>query len=106
MTKPVRRIVRRIARIGRRSARRLSTRRLARGQPEHKAERDRDEAEQRRQNFGMVSRAFIRMVNAEGEKEVARYDLSPQGAHTAQVMAKLYRHNGEWKMHAIGENAR
>ena len=35
---------------------------------------------------------------------MARYDLSVQGAHTAQVMAKLYRHNGEWKMHAIGEN--
>jgi len=27
-----------------------------------------------------------------------------QGTHTAQIMAKLYRHNGEWKMHAIGEN--
>jgi tellurium resistance protein TerZ len=32
--------------------------------------------------------------------------LRPVGAgpHTAQIMAKLYRHNGEWKMHAIGEN--
>ena len=37
-------------------------------------------------------------------KEIARYDLSVQGSHTAQIMAKLYRHNGEWKMHAIGEN--
>jgi tellurium resistance protein TerZ len=44
-------------------------------------------------------------MDASGNKEVARYDLSVQGAHTAQVMAKLYRHSGEWKMHAIGENA-
>ena len=37
--------------------------------------------------------------------KTARFDLSVQGSHTAQIMAKLYRHNGEWKMHAIGENA-
>ncbi|MDD1641427.1 MAG: TerD family protein [Methylococcaceae bacterium] len=35
---------------------------------------------------------------------VKRYTLSAQGSHTAQIMAKLYRHGGEWKMHAIGEN--
>ncbi|HEX8405361.1 MAG TPA: TerD family protein, partial [Duganella sp.] len=37
-------------------------------------------------------------------KEVARFNLSVQGPHSAQIMAKVYRHNGEWKMHAIGEN--
>ena len=57
------------------------------------------------QNFSQVQNAYCRLVDASGNKEVARYDLSVQGAHTAQVMAKLYRHNGEWKMHAIGENA-
>ena len=56
------------------------------------------------QNFSQVQNAYCRIVNAANDKEVARYDLSVQGAHTAQVMAKLYRHNGEWKMHAIGEN--
>ena len=35
---------------------------------------------------------------------MARFNLSVQGSHTSQIMAKLYRHNGEWKMHAIGEN--
>jgi tellurium resistance protein TerZ len=57
------------------------------------------------QNFSQVQNAYCRLLDASGNKEVARYDLSVQGAHTAQVMAKLYRHNGEWKMHAIGENA-
>ncbi|MFL6710990.1 MAG: TerD family protein [Massilia sp.] len=56
------------------------------------------------QNFSQVENAYCRIVNAADQKEVARYDLSVQGAHTAQIMAKLYRHNGEWKMHAIGEN--
>jgi tellurium resistance protein TerZ len=57
------------------------------------------------QNFSQVENAFCRIINAANQQEVARYDLSVQGSHTAQIMAKLYRHNGEWKMHAIGENA-
>ncbi|SHH26135.1 TerD family protein [Massilia sp. CF038] len=56
------------------------------------------------QSFAQVQNAFCRIVNTSNNKEVAKYDLSVQGAHTAQIMAKLYRHNGEWKMHAIGEN--
>ncbi len=56
------------------------------------------------QSFAQVQNAYCRLVNAANQKEVARYDLSVQGPHTAQIMAKLYRHNGEWKMHAIGEN--
>jgi len=56
------------------------------------------------QNFSQVENAYCRIVNGANNQEVARFDLSVQGAHTAQVMAKLYRHNGEWKMHAIGEN--
>ncbi|HEX8477309.1 MAG TPA: TerD family protein [Telluria sp.] len=55
-------------------------------------------------DFSQVRNAYCRIVNPAGQQEVARYDLSVQGAHTAQIMAKVYRHNGEWKMHAIGEN--
>ncbi len=55
------------------------------------------------QNFAQVQNAFCRIVNAHDQIEVARYDLSVQGSHSAQVMAKLYRHGGGWKMHAIGE---
>lgn len=56
------------------------------------------------QSFAQIQNAFCRIINAADSKEVARYDLSVQGTHTAQIMAKLYRHNNEWKMHAIGEN--
>ncbi len=56
------------------------------------------------QDFSQVENAYCRLVDGQSGKEIARYDLSAQGKHTAQVMAKLYRHNGEWKMHAIGEN--
>jgi tellurium resistance protein TerZ len=56
------------------------------------------------QNFSQVENAYCRLLNAANGQEVARFNLSVQGPHSAQIMAKLYRHNGEWKMHAIGEN--
>ncbi|CAN7559121.1 TerD family protein [Massilia sp. LjRoot122] len=56
------------------------------------------------QNFSTVENAYCRLINAGNNQEVARFNLSVQGSHTAQIMAKLYRHNNEWKMHAIGEN--
>ena len=56
------------------------------------------------QNFSTVENAFCRIFDTNSGKEIARYALSVQGSHTAPIMAKLYRHNGEWKMHAIGEN--
>lgn len=56
------------------------------------------------QDFSQVENAFCRIVNGANGQEIARYELSVQGNHSAQIMAKLYRHNDEWKMHAIGEN--
>lgn len=56
------------------------------------------------QTFDKVANAYCRIVDASKNAELARYDLSVQGGHTAQIMAKVYRHNDEWKMHAIGEN--
>lgn len=58
----------------------------------------------RGQTFDKVANAFCRIINAANNQEIARYSLSAQGTHTAQIMAKLYRHNGEWKMAALGEN--
>lgn len=57
------------------------------------------------QNFQQVANAYCRIVNLSNNGEVARFNLSSQGSHNAMIMAKLYRHNGEWKMHAIGEIA-
>jgi tellurium resistance protein TerZ len=55
------------------------------------------------QDFSKVENAFCRIVNGANDSEIARYDLGAQGGHNAMIMAKVYRHNGEWKMHAIGE---
>lgn len=55
--------------------------------------------------FEQIENAFCRVFDASTRKEIAKYNLSCGGNHTAMVMAKLYRHNGEWKMHAIGEHA-
>ena len=56
------------------------------------------------QNFSQIDNATCRILDGRTQQEVARYNLSCQGSHTAQIMVKLYRHNAEWKMHAIGEN--
>jgi tellurium resistance protein TerD len=62
------------------------------------------EAEQRRQNFGMVGKAYIRCLNAANGAELARYDLSEDGStETAMIFGELYRHGGDWKFRAIGQ---
>jgi len=62
------------------------------------------DAEKRRQNFGQVKNAFIRIVNDETSKEVARYDLSEDySTETALIFGELYRHGGDWKFRAVGQ---
>ncbi|MDJ0572580.1 MAG: TerD family protein [Pleurocapsa sp. MO_192.B19] len=61
------------------------------------------EAEERKQNFGQVQNAFVRVVNAENQNEVVRYDLSEDySIETALIMAELYRKDGEWRVNAVG----
>ena len=55
------------------------------------------------QNFSQVENATCRILNASNNQEVARFNLSTLGNHNAQIMAKIYRHGEDWKMHAIGE---
>lgn len=62
------------------------------------------EAAARNQNFGMVTNAFIRVVDKKTSKEIARYDLSEDAStNTAMIFGELYRHNNEWKFKAIGQ---
>uniref|UniRef100_Q0I300 Stress response protein n=1 Tax=Histophilus somni (strain 129Pt) TaxID=205914 RepID=Q0I300_HISS1 len=62
------------------------------------------DAEARRQNFGQVSDAFIRLVNHERDEEVVRFDLSEDySTETAMVFGEVYRYNSEWKFRAIGQ---
>ena len=62
------------------------------------------DAESRNQNFGQVSNAFMRVVNADNNNEIARYDLSEDASvETAMIFGELYRHNGDWKFKAVGQ---
>ncbi|EGV28154.1 stress protein [Thiorhodococcus drewsii AZ1] len=62
------------------------------------------EAESRRQNFGMVRNAFMRVLNAESDSELARFDLSEDySIETAMVFGEIYRHGAEWKFKAVGQ---
>ncbi|MFJ5771882.1 TerD family protein [Psychrobacillus sp. NPDC093180] len=61
------------------------------------------DAELRKQNFGQVSNAFIRIVNEDTNEEIVRYDLGEDfSIETALVVGEIYRHNNEWKFNAIG----
>lgn len=62
------------------------------------------EADERGQNFGQVRAAYIRVVNADGGEEIARYDLAEDAStETAMVFGELYRKDGEWKFRAVGQ---
>jgi tellurium resistance protein TerZ len=58
----------------------------------------------RGQTFDSVKNAFVRVLD-DKNTELCKYDLTAKGAHTALVMGKVYRHNGGWKFHAVGEPA-
>jgi len=63
-----------------------------------------DDATARRQNFGQVGNAFMRIANLENDVEIARFDLSEDySTETAMVFGEIYRHNGEWKFKAVGQ---
>ncbi len=58
------------------------------------------------EDFTGIPNAFCRLVDETNDGEIARFDLSLEGGqHTGLIMTKLYRHNNEWKMQAIGEQA-
>lgn len=61
------------------------------------------DAETRRQNFGQVSNAFIRIVDEATGTELIRYDLGEDfSIETAVVVGEMYKHGNEWKFNAIG----
>ena len=57
------------------------------------------------QDFSQIENAFCRLIDETTESEVARYDLTGSGRHSAQVMAKLTREGAGWTMTAIGATA-
>ena len=62
------------------------------------------DADNRGQNFGQVSEAFIRIVDLDSDTEIARFDLSEDySTETAMVFGEVYRRNDEWKFRAVGQ---
>ncbi|CAO5187969.1 metal stress adaptation protein (tellurite/manganese resistance) [Frankia sp. AiPs1] len=62
------------------------------------------DADSRRQTFGQVRDAFIRVTDANNGAEVARYDLTEDAStETAMIFGELYRYGSEWKFRAVGQ---
>jgi tellurium resistance protein TerD len=62
------------------------------------------DAEARKQSFGQVSGAFVRIVNRDTDQEVVRFDLSEDySTETAMIFGEIYRYSGDWKFKAVGQ---
>ena len=63
------------------------------------------QADKRKQHFGMIQNAFIRIVDSRNNQELCKYNLSDNyDGMTAMIFGEVYRHNGEWKFNAIGQD--
>ncbi len=62
------------------------------------------QAVQRKQHFGMIENAFIRIVDAKNNNELFKYNLTENySGMTSMIFGEVYRHNGEWKFNAMGQ---
>ncbi len=62
------------------------------------------DAVRRRQQFGMIRNAFIRLVDGRNNREMCKYNLTEDySGMTAMIFGEIYRYNGEWKFSAIGQ---
>ena len=65
------------------------------------------DANVRRQHFGLIRNAFIRLVDCNSNTEICRYNLSENyDGMTGLIVGEMYRYNGEWKFNAIGQPVR
>ena len=65
------------------------------------------DCDSRKQDFGMIANAFIRICDERTGEEFCRYNLSESYAGmTAMIFGEIYRHNGEWKFNAIGQGTK
>jgi tellurium resistance protein TerD len=62
------------------------------------------DATARRQNFGAVSNAFVRIVDMQNDRELTRYDLAEDSStETAMIFGEIYRNGTDWKFRAVGQ---
>jgi stress response protein SCP2 len=65
------------------------------------------QAYQRRQHFGLIKNAFIRLVDARNNQEICKYNLTDDYSDmTAMIFGEIYRKDGEWKFNAIGQGTK
>ena len=65
------------------------------------------QAQQRKQHFGLIENAFIRLVDGKNDQEILKYNLTEDySGMTAMIFGEIYRHNGEWKFGAIGQGTK
>lgn len=64
------------------------------------------DAKNRNQNFGGINNAYIRIINGEDNKEIARYDLTEDyGTETSVIFGEVYLNNSNWKFKAVGQGS-
>lgn len=64
-------------------------------------------AVERKQQFGMIENAFIRLVDGKTNKELCKYNLTEDySGMTAMIFGEIYRHGSEWKFNAIGQGTK
>jgi len=62
------------------------------------------DADVRKQNFGQIGNAFMRIVNLDNNEEIARFDLTEDySTETAMIFGEVYNHKDEWKFKAVGQ---
>lgn len=62
------------------------------------------QAVQRKQHFGMIQNAYIRVVDGRNSTEMCKYNLTDDYSNmTAMIFGEVYRHNDEWKFNALGQ---
>lgn len=64
------------------------------------------EAERRMQNFSIMSKAYIRVVDQTTGEEILRYDLKDKfDVESCIIPGEIYKEGSEWKFHAVGQGA-
>ena len=62
------------------------------------------DANVRRQHFGMIKNAFIRLVDQNARKEICRFNLTEDySGMTGMIVGEIYRQGNEWEFNAIGQ---
>ncbi|KON87513.1 stress protein [Sporosarcina globispora] len=57
----------------------------------------------RKQHFGMIQNAFIRVVNSGNNQELIKYNLTDDySGKTSLIVGEIYRHGSDWKFAAVG----